>query len=226
MNTAFWSTVAATTWSEIPTSGLSWEWILNGNSNDTSGNGNNGTDTSITYTSDYADFNGSTSEIDLWDIGIIGNTWTISANIYADDDTRTQKIFSQRPSSGDANEVRFQFAVSTNFRFNVLVIDQAWSTTWYKDYFGWTTISTWTWYHILATWNGTTLALYLDGVAETLTKVQDDATTQAWTWTTRPTKLGELATVGWDNFDWRMKWVRTYTRVLTSEEITTLANEY
>lgn len=36
----------------VPTSGLLGEWLLNGNTNDTSGNGNNGTAYSVTYPSD------------------------------------------------------------------------------------------------------------------------------------------------------------------------------
>ena len=66
-------------------------WHLNGNSNDDSGNGNNGSDTDITYSNDYgkfgqgASFNGSSSKITLAQSTTLDlHMWshTISAWIY------------------------------------------------------------------------------------------------------------------------------------------------
>jgi len=53
---------------DLPTSGLVGEWLLNGNSNDTSGNGYNGVDTDVTYVQGRKDnlagsFNGTSSYI-------------------------------------------------------------------------------------------------------------------------------------------------------------------
>lgn len=66
--------------------GIKGYWKLNGNSNDTSGNGNNGTDTDVTYSQNNAvsglagHFNGSTSKIDLPSLGIGGrNPFSLSS---------------------------------------------------------------------------------------------------------------------------------------------------
>lgn len=44
---------------DVPTNGLVGEWLLNGNANDTSGNGHNGTAYNVTYDNTGAYFNGS-----------------------------------------------------------------------------------------------------------------------------------------------------------------------
>ena len=67
----------------IPRDGLIREYLLNGNSFDTSGNGQNGSDTNITYIDDYAYFNGTNSLISFSQFNFdIGYTIAFTANIY------------------------------------------------------------------------------------------------------------------------------------------------
>jgi len=65
-------------WSSV----TKWLWHLNWNSNDSSGNGNNWTDTSISYVDgklwQCASFNGTTSKIDVWNIPLNVSDITIA----------------------------------------------------------------------------------------------------------------------------------------------------
>jgi len=91
------------------TTGAKGYWRLDGNSNDASGNGNNGTDTAITYSqangilNGGAGFNGSTSFISLPNTLPDLTTFTISFWISGNSSSANQEILQYAKTADNAN---------------------------------------------------------------------------------------------------------------------------
>lgn len=140
---------------------------LNGNSNDLSGNSNNGTDSIIDYGLAYgkfnqgASFNGSSSKIKFADSSSLKpNKLTVGAWIYKTDLTVSPfshifQSWSLNPSNAgfkisQNNETgQMFFSIGNNSTSNVLTTN--------------TLIKAGTWYHIMATYDSATLKIYING---------------------------------------------------------------
>lgn len=145
-------------------------WHLNGNSNDSSGNGNNGTDSNITYGLAYgkfgqgAGFNGSSSKITIANHESLrpASAFTISAWIYKTNKTSYGIVFN---SGYDNSASPYQFGGIRLYVSNSGdLVGQigAYGTTFTIGNSG-GYINATTWYHIAFTWTGTQAYLYLNG---------------------------------------------------------------
>lgn len=140
-------------------------WNLNGNSNDTSGNGNNGTDSNITYKSGKigqgANFNGSNSQID------VGNATTGKLNItgssasfvcwYSLNDITVNNVLIWK---GDATNTQYKMYVLSNgggppngIQFNI-------NSTQLNSTFGYSDSN---WHHAAMIYDGVNMSCYIDG---------------------------------------------------------------
>lgn len=147
-----------------PTNSTKAYWKMEGNSNDSSGNGNNGTDTDITYSiangkvGQGAGFNGSTSKIrntSPSNLPTGANARTMSAWFYCDTGTTNFKSICDYGS--DATRQRFSLHLNNTNpgKLYIVVYDD--------DYTG-SDISLNTWYHFCATYDGNvTINIYLNG---------------------------------------------------------------
>ena len=82
-----------------------------------------------------------------------------------------------------------------------------------------TVLNTAQWYHVAATWDGSTVRIYVDGV---LDNDPPDSRTGSISTSTRDLNIGSEP--GWDQFDGIIDDVRIYNRALNAEEIEGLAN--
>lgn len=157
-------------------------WHLNGNSNDSSGNGKNGTDTNITYSlangkfGQGAGFNGSSSKIVVAssDVGITNSFTIVSCFKSGISDIVNTTVFELRQNSGANNYIGIQGFTGSTFR--VLLYNS--SGTVFKDYRTSTSIAQGVFYCVIVTWDGTNLIVYLNGNKETLTKTIDTSSSQ------------------------------------------------
>lgn len=143
---------------------------LNGSSVDSSGNGNNGTDTNITYGLAYgklgqgASLNGSSSKITIANHENLrpASAFTISAWIYKTNKTSYGIVFN---SGYDNSSSPYQFGGIRMYVSNSGdLVGQigAYGTTFTIGNSG-GNINATTWYHIAFTWTGTQAYLYLNG---------------------------------------------------------------
>jgi hypothetical protein len=171
-------------------------WHLNGNSNDSSGNGNNGTDTNITYVNgkfgQCANFNGSSSGIYTNDAGFdwieYNQAMTVSAWVKFGVSSYTDyilqgivtKIQLSSPCPGltigletrDASEANLQFVMmNNNTTTGKRIVTYADDN--FINYYN-------TWKHIVVTYSGngsyTGVNFYIDGVLATKKVIADHET--------------------------------------------------
>lgn len=199
----------------MPQANLVGLWHLNGNSTDSSGNNNHGTDTAITYSlangkiAQGAGFNGTTSFISIPDTASTSFTTAITAMTWIKLDVTTSgRTIIAKPRS--AGGYGFSFDVSTGKLS--LVLNNG--TTGYQlD--GNTTMSTGTWYHAVCTWDGTTGRVYLNGS-------QDNSSTTPFS---SIADSAEAINIGRQNaglaqyFDGAIDEVAIFSRALTAAEI-------
>lgn len=135
---------------------------LNGNSLDSSGNGNNGTDTDVTYSlangklGQGAGFNGSSSRIMLPNMTTLSSV-TFSAWIKLTGNAPVNAAYITNLQGTNS------FGVSihpTGNKLNTIIYPA--TTTNLYDNTG-ANMNDSTWHHVVSTWNGTTLTLYKDG---------------------------------------------------------------
>ena len=185
---------------------------LDGNANDTGGVSG--------YIGEGAIFNGSSSKIDVPNLGISGaDTRTISAWVNVNSLSSNQTIF-QFGSS--AAKQRFGFAIDTSGKP-------------YVEYYGRDAITSsahitvGTWFHVAVTYNGgaietgTNTQIYVDGSAVSMT------TTGSSTGTANTTDsnygIGYRRASSTQYFDGKIDQVRIYNKELSSSEVTTLYGE-
>lgn len=210
------------------TDGLISYWKLDGNSNDAVST-NNGTDTSITYSSGNgkivqgAGMNGSSSR------SSVGNSSALTPNAISiaawvkrnSTGTLDQILTRDYADSGNANTRAYQFRLDTTdvaqfVPFNASSVGVITGST---------TISSGTWYHIVGTWDGTTINLYVNGTS--------DATGVSFSGTLRSGGANNTY-IGADQnggagapanfFDGAIDEVGIWNRALTGAEITQLYN--
>lgn len=148
---------------------------LNGNSTDSSGNNNNGTDTAITYVDGKfgkcASFNGSTSKIDLGTALRIERTqaWTFNAWIKTSTATGYGPIYSTQENSGSYRGITIWSVTNVGPKLFATIGN----TTGSIEVYGGTTVTDNAWRMITVTYDGSSNAsgvnLYVDGKLETKT---------------------------------------------------------
>ena len=151
-------------------------WRLNGNSNDASGNGNNGTDNAITYgqtngkIGQGAGFNGTSSYIQIPDNAQtrLGSTFTLSC-WFRSTSTAVQYLFGGANFTTDLYGYEFFISDST---FYYHYIDGATSgTSHYLNGNGGITYSDGKWHHACAVATGSNMYVYVDS-RQVLTRTQ------------------------------------------------------
>lgn len=140
----------------------------------------------------------------------IANEWSISGWIKPDVSTGNLNFLKWIGASNFNNITAF---VSSNY-LRLQIRDSAGIL--YKDYTCTTTqFNIDAWNHIIVTWDGTNLIMYINNVLQSVTKLQDDAITQ--TDTARVLTIGEQDSIKIDE-------IGLVSRVLSSSEISELYN--
>lgn len=123
----------------------------------------------------------------------IANDWTIALRFAPDDPAVNETIFQVGPLAG-ANTIRFR-KLSTG-DLAITVYDSGGSN--FKDYRWTNPFTAATWVHLLLTWNGTTLTLYINGVSTAPSSTPtDNAVTQ-----TDTGRVIYIGTASDDTEDW------------------------
>lgn len=146
----------------VPTSGLVGEWLLNGNANDTSGQGNNGTAYNTSTSTDRfnkadsaLEFNGSNSTI------VIPQTSSIS---FTNSHSFTVSIWFKPTDSRNA------FFMLKNAVYGFMWRGTSQSLAFYNGSYHYSNKSSWNlgqWYHVVMVDDGSsTVKLYIDGALD------------------------------------------------------------
>lgn len=205
------------TW--IPRDWLVWEWLLNWNANDTSGNWNDGTETNIAYSNNWAIFNGSSSNIsspsDLW-LNWNSQPFSISVTIIPTNNLNTQQIFFNYSDNWKKTYNYIEF-----YNWAVRFIRVRWWID--ADICSYTkNINWWVSYHIVGTYDWTNLRLYINNILVNTTSSIWDGFWPIWiSWF----NIWSHNWWWWPYFSGNIKWVRVYNRPLSYSEIQTLYNE-
>ncbi len=204
--------------------GLLGSWHMEGNSQDSSGNNNNGTDTSVTYSTSSgefgqgASFNGSTSSILTPKIPLTGSftiaAWVkIPSSLGANYNTIVYK-----GTSGSAVNQNYSFIIRTSTSKLEFYMGNG-ST--YNSVLGNTALSIGSWYHVAVTFDGSALRLYVNGSLDNSTTTTITPTDQGTN-----TQIGMAIDTGVTPNGGPMNGyideVRIYNRTLSSTEITGL----
>lgn len=104
----------------------------------------------------------------------IANVWSVAQWVKFNATGVNEFLTTWLPSSTQNNQI--QITKMTTDVLRVVIVDP--SSGNFKDYRGQTTMTTGVYYHIVATWDGTYLELYINGVREDLTKSLDQSVTQ------------------------------------------------
>jgi len=185
--------------------------LTGSNPDDLSGNGNNGTSSSITtgatgLLSECFDFNGTSSQIDTGTATFDTPNGSVSCWINVNS-ISDRGIISDRVSTNyfqliltSSGAINFRINNGSNYEINTAS----------------NTITAGTWYHIVATWGSNGMKLYINnGTPGT------NAYTGTWS-TTNNMKIGQLVSFYW--FDGKIDEVGIWSRELTSTEISELYN--
>ncbi|MEM9464127.1 MAG: FG-GAP-like repeat-containing protein, partial [Actinomycetota bacterium] len=217
------STASATT--PAPPSGL---WAAYGfeddgtDITDSSGNGNDGTlvpnaqlvDAEVSDQALAVD--GSVGDVDLGTLDIDSDELTIMAWINADDfDVYDARIVSKSTSTA-ANDHLWMLSTfrQDSLRFRLRTDDGGGTTTLISDRF---ILDTGTWHHVTATYDGTTMRLWLDGVEVGSTPKSGSVFTDP----TVPAAIGANPGAAGQVFDGRIDDVKIFARALDAAEIAT-----
>lgn len=173
---------AYSTFSQVPTNGLVGYWPFNGNANDQSGNGHNGTVNGASLAADRFgndssayDFNGTSSEIivaDANDLSFVSNQFTVSFWIYSNSNpTSNLAILGKRGSPTSEFEYLFRKVDGSDATYGNKLFFSGWNLS--GTTFPYTintstvtpddTIATNQWENWTITADGTELKAYRDG---------------------------------------------------------------
>jgi len=198
---------------------------LNYDGSDAGGN-YDGTPTDVTFNApgyiDYAaSFNGSSSGIDLPNLGISGSqsrTVSFWFNLNATP-SGTEQLYSQ--GTNNLKEA-FNIQLTSSAKVQVSYAGREWDST--------TALSTGQWYHILVTYNGGNIEtslnteIYINGTEETLVSGGGSSTGIASTSNTSYS-LGYRTNISTLYVDGKMDQVRIFNKALSAAEVTTLYGE-
>ena len=220
---------------EIPIPALASSTLLNniksyyefsGNSNDATGNGNNGSDTSITYGTAYgkigegADFNGSSSYISLGNPSDLQNAdFTYSGWFNLQNTPSFFTLISKNYRTAPWSSPYATILIRVDNSSTIEVGLSNGSTYTAHNYS--VSLSTNTWYNLVFTYNGTTGILYLNG-----SEVASNTYSVTLTYNTQPWYIGadNSASPQGDHFNGYMDEIGIWSRALTSTEVTQLYN--
>lgn len=212
---------------QIPTNGLVGYWPFNGNANDESGNGNNGTVVGATLTSDrfgntnsaYS-FNGTSN---LIDIGVFNtmNASAFSTCFFIKTSAQYAPLFTNRqiPASDQCNTISIDNG-KIDFRVD---IENQYLTPCYSN----TLINTDDWFHVCCVRENDVFSIYINGVLESSTSGNQTVTT-----TSSNFHFGHHG--AWEQFygvapqsylNGILDDIRIYDRALTPQEISNIYNE-
>ncbi|MCL4405315.1 MAG: DUF2341 domain-containing protein [Patescibacteria group bacterium] len=203
--------------------GLVGSWHMEGNSQDSSGNGNNGTDTNVTYGTSYGEFgkgahfvNASQSKIVVpYNSAMNGNSWSVSFWLKIDSDVPSGTAIARWNSQGgDGSNIFLVYANTTG----LTGFGRNSSNTQYSvSYSG--SLTSWTYIAMVWDTSGGYLRLYINGAAVSPTAISGNALTG-----TSPLWIGDGSPNPSDTYtiNGEMDEVRLYNRVLTSTEIANL----
>jgi len=191
---------------------------------DLSGN-YDGTGTSIQYAAgrygQAASFNGSSSGIDLPNLGISGSqsrTVSFWFNLNTTP-SGTEQLYSQ--GTNNLKEA-FNIQLTSSAKVQVSYAGREWDST--------TALSTGQWYHILVTYNGGNIEtssnteIYINGTEETLVSGGGSSTGSASTSNTSYS-LGYRTNISTLYVDGKIDQVRVFNKALSASEVTTLYEE-
>lgn len=214
----------------IPTDSLVAYYPFNGNANDESGNGNNGTVNGATLTTDrdgnsnnaYS-FDGINDEITIGSVSsfpFIQNTgiFTISYWMQFVDYTSTPQYM--MGSTSTAAEKGFYNGVENDKLLTYNITRGGGSVIYSK-----TAIQVITdndWHHVVVTGNGTNITYYIDNSSYAGSNSMGTFSTGN---STRVTSLGRITNFALYFFEGKLDDIRIYNRTLTTDEITALYNE-
>jgi hypothetical protein len=161
--------------SYVPTNGLVGYWPFNGNANDESGNGNNGTVNGATLTTDrfgnankaYS-FDGVNDFIDLGINPLINNlnqNYTISFFILKND-LNSSMILANIDSNIVGNGWRILLRTTTNFESSFRN-----TSNWYSGYSSPNTLTQNNWIHLVSIRDNSLLKIYVNGILNSITNV-------------------------------------------------------
>ena len=211
--------------SYVPTNGLVGYWPFSGNANDVSGNGNNGTNNGATLTTDRNgnansafNFDGNNTHIDVPSNNSLqlSNNYTISgwfnANVFFNTNISDRSIVSKVQSTGWyggyevmigglSNDITHVGNVGGN-NFNV----------------GSTGYNINTWYMFTATYNGSIMNLYMNGVLVNSQPKSGNLETG-----NLPLRFG-MRDGNFQYFNGKIDDIGIWNRALTQQEITTMYN--
>lgn len=211
--------------STIPKSlrdGLVCELLMNGNANDTSGNGNNGTVNGATLTTDMLgranrayDFDGSNDYVSVPSSSDLQLTtvFTINMWIYRDSDNGTYERFLSKGTTG----YDYWFQIQ-----NVDVLQIGFRNSGESYYLNSiSTISTGQWYNIVGIFDGTEFKIYINGNLDNSGySSSSNPSGQSAQTSTEDLNFGRLyAGVWYYNFNGKIALTRIYNRALTQAEI-------
>ncbi len=213
--------------SYVPTIGLVGYWPFNGNANDASGNGNNGTVTGATLTTDRFDntntaysFNGVSDFISIPNIAATGNSsrsfnaWVRLNNI-SDTSPSNYMISTGSPSTSSAFNFRLvegKLSIMGYSSATPPIGNDANSST--------TNLSVNSWYFCSVTYDGSNVKFYLNGVL-----LDTILITNLYTTSGQNNYFGKSNHIGWEYYlNGKTDDISIYNRALSQQEITNLYN--
>lgn len=207
----------------IPRNWLVAEYLLASNSNDTSGNGKNGTDTSVTYSWTDAAYNGTSSNTNVssfWALTTFSTSFWINADTTSGTGSYQYPItLSENNPSWYYNFVFIYSHVTSSFQQSFTIHN----SSWYQSLkITWFTLQASTWYHIVLVYSwgtGGTMSIYVNNV------LNNSMTLSGAIGSSNPTLCIGADNYGWtpwNFYDWKVKKARIYNRVLNAAEISAL----
>ncbi len=202
----------------VPTNGLIGEWKLNGNANDTSGVGNNGVPTNVTWVDSgrwdgklVASFNGTGS--------IIENTWAIELNRSSGQELTVNLWMKWAGWNYYENLVTIRWPAWHNWIF--YLHDTGNTLSFHSK----TSQNRWSYTPPVSQWIMATatvdswwvLRVYANGVLK-----------DTFSWYTFGTNYSNFLRIGWSTseyYKWQLSDIRIYNRVLSTSEIQDLYND-
>ena len=223
--------------SYVPVNGLVGWWPFNGNANDESGNGNNGTVNGATLTSDRNgkantayNFNDLNNYVSILNSNKLNFNFQFSISLwfYRNPSTNNDRILSIE-KAGASDSYQFRFAIDVNtidnnklyFMGAEGLVSTGWSNTNGYSLRTMKNVSASNWHNVVLTRNNNDYILYLDGLQQSISK-----TSQILNFISNKNNiiLGAVLSNNQyvDFFNGKMDDFGIWNRVLTQQEITLL----
>lgn len=220
----------------IPLNGLVGEWAFDGNANDTSGNGNDGTVNGATLTSDrFGNANSAYSfdgvEDSILTTGTIGISGSQSRTVSA-----WININNFHDTTGEGNMSFVKWGSEVNGQLNELMATGDQTIWWprsivfhghWEDFYSDDNFTTTdSWYHVAFAYDGSMGKIYLNGTLNSQSSLNLNTTDTAVSFGVNPDAIINPPGSDWNKyFDGVIDDIRIYNRALSSGEITELYNE-